>query len=143
MSRIAPYFIILLCLTPDCVTPDNFTCQRESPGGQWVNLTICVHYKSKSIHTTIEHCEHIFKLYVCQKDNSINNMKNLKSRMILEVCHHFLLDGCKQRYGWRWPPSKANKLDSRQIFYIASLIIPNGMPSDRHHLNKLVLFKNQ
>ncbi|CAB3987355.1 Proteasome activator complex subunit 3 [Paramuricea clavata] len=50
---------------------------------------------SKSVYTTIEHCEHIFKLYVCQKGNGINNMKNLKSKMILEVCHNFLLDGNK------------------------------------------------
>ena len=50
---------------------------------------------SMSVYTTVEHCEHIFKLYVCQKGNSINNMKNLKNKMILEVCHYFLLEGNK------------------------------------------------
>jgi hypothetical protein len=36
----APYFIIILCLTPDsllCQTPDNFTCQGKSTGTHWVN----------------------------------------------------------------------------------------------------------
>ncbi len=55
---------------------------------------------SKSVFTTIELCEHIFKLYVCQKGNSINNTKKLKSKMILEVCHHFLLDGNKSVFGY-------------------------------------------
>ena len=32
----APYFIILLCLTPD-----DFTCQGESAATQWVKQTIC------------------------------------------------------------------------------------------------------
>ena len=32
----APYFIILLCLTPDDVT-----CQGESAATQWVKQTIC------------------------------------------------------------------------------------------------------
>jgi hypothetical protein len=31
-----PYFIILLCLTPD-----DFTCQGESTGSWWVNWPIC------------------------------------------------------------------------------------------------------
>jgi hypothetical protein len=35
-SRIAPYFIILLCLTPD-----NFTHQGESAATHWVNTWIC------------------------------------------------------------------------------------------------------
>ena len=32
----APYFIILLCLTPD-----DFTHQGKSAATQWVNQTIC------------------------------------------------------------------------------------------------------
>jgi hypothetical protein len=36
MRTDAPYFIILLCLTPD-----DFTRQGESAATQWVNQTIC------------------------------------------------------------------------------------------------------
>jgi hypothetical protein len=32
LSGNAPYFIILLCLTPD-----NFTCKGEGAATQWVN----------------------------------------------------------------------------------------------------------
>ena len=39
----APYFIILLCLTPD-----DFTCQGESAATQWVNQTISAH-----VHPTL------------------------------------------------------------------------------------------
>ena len=37
LDCIAPYFIILLCLTPD-----DFNLQRESTGTQWVNQAICL-----------------------------------------------------------------------------------------------------
>jgi hypothetical protein len=36
LSDNAPYFVILLCLTPD-----DFTHQGESAATQWVNQTIC------------------------------------------------------------------------------------------------------
>jgi hypothetical protein len=35
MHPFAPYFVILLCLTPD-----NFTCQGENAAIQWVNNDI-------------------------------------------------------------------------------------------------------
>jgi hypothetical protein len=118
---------------------------------------------SKSVYTTIEHCEHIFKLYVCQKGNGINNMKNLKTKMILEVCHNFLLDGNKSVFAdhelganedmveddhqvklIKWT---ADKYFTLRLFtygkHYSETVIQNGMPSHRHHLNKLILFKNQ
>jgi hypothetical protein len=118
---------------------------------------------SESVYTRIEHCEHIFKLYVCQKGNGINNMKNLKTKMILEVCHNFLLDGNKSVFAdhelganedmveddhqvklIKWT---ADKYFTLRLFtygkHYSETVIQNGMPSHRHHLNKLILFKNQ
>ena len=54
---------------------------------------------SNSVFTTIELCEHIFRQYVCQKGNSVNSTGRLKNKMILEVCHHLLLDGNKSVCG--------------------------------------------
>jgi hypothetical protein len=97
---------------------------------------------SKSVYTTIEHCEHIFKLYVCQKGNSINNMKNLKTKMILEVCHHFLLDGNKSVFADHELGANEDMVEDdhqvklikwtacRQIFYIASLHVREALQRD-------------
>jgi hypothetical protein len=118
---------------------------------------------SKSVYTTIEHCEHIFKLYVFQKSNGINNMKNLKTKMILEVCHNSLLDGNKSVFADHELGANEDIVeDDHQVKLIkrtadkyftlrlvtygkhySETVILNGMPSDRHHLNKLILFKNQ
>ena len=84
--------------------------------------------------------------------------------MILEVCHHFLLDGNKSVFAdhelganedmveddhqvklIKWTADKYFTLRSRteSTTLYSETIIQNGMPSDRHHLNKLILFKNQ
>ena len=36
-----------------------------------------------------KYTEHIFKLYVINQPNHINTKKNLKTKMILELCQHF------------------------------------------------------
>jgi hypothetical protein len=55
-------------------------------------------------------------MYVCQKGNSINNMKNLKSKMILEVCHHFLLDGNKSVFADHKPGANEDMIeDDHQV----------------------------
>ena len=43
------------------------------------NLTITSTLQIKSVYTAIEHCEHIFKLYVCQTSKS----NKVDSRQIL------------------------------------------------------------
>ena len=118
---------------------------------------------SKSVFTTIELCEHIFRQYVCHKGNSINSTERLKNKMILEACHHLLLDGNKSVFAdhelganedmveddhqvklIKWT---ADKYYTLRLFtygkHYTQSVIQNGMPSDRHHLNKLTLFKNQ
>jgi hypothetical protein len=48
---------------------------------------------STSVFRTIEYCEHVYKATVCGKDHQqINNEKNLKKKIIINVCHHFTLD---------------------------------------------------
>lgn len=48
---------------------------------------------SLSVFATVEYCEHVFKAYICKEDGKrICQEKNLKSKMIFEVCHHFLIE---------------------------------------------------
>ena len=83
--------------------------------------------------------------------------------MILEVCHHFLLGGNKSVFAdhelganedmveddnlvklIKWT---ADKYFTLRLFtygkHYSESVKQNGMPSDRHHLNKLILFKKQ
>ena len=46
---------------------------------------------SKSVFQVIEYAEQIFKTYVCKEGHQINHEKNLQSRLLLEVVHHFLI----------------------------------------------------
>lgn len=121
-----------------------------------------LHIPSKSVFTTIEQCEHIFKRYVCQKGNSISNTKNLKSKMILDVCHHFLLESNRSLFTVHEPSSNEDIVDDHRIKlmkwiadkyftlrlftygkHYTETVIQNRMPSARHQMNKLILFKNQ
>ena len=48
---------------------------------------------SSSVFRTVEYCEHLFKAMVTGKDGDlISNECNLKKKMIVKVCHHFVLD---------------------------------------------------
>ena len=48
---------------------------------------------STSVFRILEYCEHLFKATVTGKDgNLISNECNLKQKMIVKVCHHFVLD---------------------------------------------------
>ena len=116
---------------------------------------------TKSVFTTIEQCEHIFKQYVCQ--NGISNAKNLKTKMILKVCNHFLLSvnnsvfeddemGLNANMEENEHQIKLIKWTSDKYFtmrlftygkHFSETVVHSGMPSARHQLNKLILFRNQ
>ena len=51
---------------------------------------------SHSVFHVLEYAEQIFKAYVCKDGNEISNDFNLRSRMVLEVCHHFIIDKSHQ-----------------------------------------------
>ena len=113
---------------------------------------------SKSVFSIIEQCEHVFKQYVCQ--NGISSTKNLKSKMILQVCHYFLLESNKAVFSHHELSSNvvendhqtklikwtADKYFTMRLFTYgkkySETVVQNGMPSSRHQLNKLILFKN-
>ena len=117
----------------------------------------------KSVFTTIQLCEHIFRLYVCQEGNRIKNTKKLKSKMVIELCNQILLNRHKSLFAdhelgerediveddhqinlVKWT---ADKYFTLRLFtygkHYSESVVHNGMPSDRHHLNKLILFRNQ
>ena len=98
---------------------------------------------------------------MCQ--NGISNAKNLKTKMILEVCNHFLLGGNNSVFEdhemglnadveendhqiklIKWTSDKYFTL---RLFtygkHFSETVVQNGMPSARHQLNKLILFRNQ
>ena len=113
---------------------------------------------SKSVFSIIEQCEHVFKQYVCQ--NGISSTKNLKSKMILQVCHYFLLESNKAVFSHHELSSNvvendhqtklikwtADKYFTMRLFTYgkkySETVVQNGMSSSRHQLNKLILFKN-
>lgn len=83
--------------------------------------------------------------------------------MILEVCHHFLLEANKSVFADNEPGSNADLVENEHqlklikwtadkyftlcLFmhskHFSETVVQNGMPSARHQLNKLILFRNQ
>lgn len=83
--------------------------------------------------------------------------------MILEVCHHFLLEANKSVFTDHELGSNADLVENDhqlklikwtadkyftlRLFtygkHFSETVVQNGMPSARHQLNKLILFKNQ
>jgi len=119
---------------------------------------------STSVFRTVEYCEHLFKAMVTGKDgNLISNECNLKQKMIVKVCHHFVLDSTIQLFPDHGHSDTeilveedhitklikfiADKYFTIRLFNFGKKYIQeienDGKPSDRHRLNKLVLFNNQ
>ena len=110
----------------------------------------------------IKYAEHIFKLYVINQPNQINTKKNLKTKMILELCQHFgdvatkllppqheisinepLLE--EDHRLWLLLCVADSYLTLRSFTYwkhYGETVIHFGKPSQRHHLKKLI-FNNQ
>lgn len=49
---------------------------------------------SKSVFTVLMYAEHVFKAIVSKDGKQINSSENIRSKMIWEVCHHFVADEC-------------------------------------------------
>jgi hypothetical protein len=119
---------------------------------------------SGSVFQIIQYCEHLFKAAVCSKDlQQINNEKNLKKKMIINVCHHFTLDTTvdvfadheegdnelliEDDHRTKLIKCTADKYFTLQLFTFGKKytkeVVNEGKQSDRHGLNKLILFNNQ
>ena len=119
---------------------------------------------SKSVFQILVYAEQVFKAYVCKDGNQISNEKNLRSKMILEVCHHFIVDESRQTlfedheqgmnesvfeddHRVKLIKYTADKYFTLRLFTYGKryceTVVQNGQPSDRYQLTKLILFKNQ
>ena len=118
---------------------------------------------SKFVVDVVKHAETLFKLHVVNQPNHINNQKNLKSTMVLELCHHFgqvatsllppphevmmnepLLE--EDHRLWLVKCVADSYLTIRLSTYgkhYGETVINFGKPSLRHHLTKTILFNNQ
>ena len=119
---------------------------------------------STSVFRIVEYCEHLFKATVTGKDgNLISNECNLKQKMIVKVCHHFVVDSTiklfpdhgysdveilvEEDHITKLTKFIADKYFTIRLFNFGKKytqeIANDGKPSDRHRLNKLILFNNQ
>jgi hypothetical protein len=113
----------------------------------------------------VKYAEHIFRAFVVKDGKHINSSEKLRSKMIMEVCHHFFVNeschlnifgdhdpgmnevGLDEDHRMKLMKYVANKYFMLRLFtygkrYCQS-VIQNGKQSDRFHLTKLILFKNQ
>ena len=151
---------------PTGVTKQNYcgvsTCIRVTTASAFVlfvnngGLTI----PSKCVFATIEQCELLFNLYVCQQ--GITKHKVRKNKMVLEISHYFFTQTSKSVFTGHDDGSKESIIgDDHQIKRIkwtadkyftmwlftygkhyTETVAQNGMRSTRYHSNKLSLFKN-
>ena len=123
---------------------------------------------SQSVFHVLEYAEQVFKACVCKDGNQISNEFNLRSRMILEVCHHFILDKSGQSvfedheqgmneslfeddHRVKLIKYTADKYFTLRLFTYGKRyckkVIQNGRASDRYLLSNIFLniflFKNQ
>ncbi|CAB4023856.1 Hypothetical predicted protein, partial [Paramuricea clavata] len=47
---------------------------------------------SQSVYAVVKYAEHIFKAFVVKDGKHINSSEKLRSKMIMEVCHHFVVN---------------------------------------------------
>ena len=120
---------------------------------------------SQSVYTVVKYAEHIFKAFVVKDGKHINSSENLRKKMIVEVCHHFVANkshhlnifgdhdpemnevGFDEDHKMKLIKSTADKYFTLRLFtygkrYCQSVIL-NGKQSDRFQLSKLILFNNQ
>ena len=120
---------------------------------------------SQSVFQVLEYAEQIFKAYVCKDGNEISNDFNLRSRMVLEVCHHFIIDKSSHQIVFEDHEQGMNESlfeDDHRVKLIkytadkyftlrlftygkryCEKVIQDGRASDRYLLSKMILFKNQ
>lgn len=119
---------------------------------------------SQSVFHVLEYAEQIFKAYVCKDGKEISNDFNPRSRMVLEVCHHFIIDKSHQivfedheqgmneslfedDHRVKLIKYTADKYFTLRLFTYGKRycekVIQDGRASDRYLLSKMILFKNQ
>ena len=119
---------------------------------------------STAVYRCIEFCEHVFKATVTGNDNQhISNRAKLKNSMIIAVCQHFNLestfplfrdheDGVNEAvieddHSTQLTKHIADKYFTLRLFNYGKKytreIVNKGKTSDRHRLNKLILFNNE
>ena len=158
----------LLCqLNP--ATPDhNYNAMNYNEVASASAFTLFVNngglrIPSQSVYKIIEFAEKIFKAKVCKEGTQISTESNLKQKMVLLVCNHFIMDAIHD------PLFQDHELEARDNIleenHRASLIkltaeryftlrlftygkrfndkVVNGQPSIRHQLTKMILFQNQ
>jgi hypothetical protein len=153
----------------------NSTCQhgctssRYHEAGKASAFTLFVNkgglrIPSTSVFHTIEYCEHVFKTMVCGKDGKqITKETNLKKKMIVEVCRHFMLDTTVDLFAdhedgdneilveddhkTKLIKFTADKYFTLRLFTFGKKynkeIVNGGKQSNRHRLSKLILFNNE
>jgi hypothetical protein len=107
----------------------------------------------------------LIKAFVVQVGKHVNSSEKLRSKMIMEVCHHFVVNescnlnifgdhdpamnevGLDEDHKLRLIKCTADKYFTLRLFtygkrYCES-VIQNGKQSDRFQLTKLILFNNQ
>ena len=120
---------------------------------------------SQSVFAVVKYAEHIFKAFVVKDGKHINPSEKLRSRMIMEVCHHFVVnESCHLDIFGDHDPGmnevvfdedhrmKLIKYTAEKYFTLrlftygkrySQTVIQNGQQSDRFHLTKLIFFRNQ
>ena len=118
---------------------------------------------SESVYKIIEYAEKVFKSFVCKHGSQISTEKNIKQRMILNVCNYFIMNSSHRVFEDHETVlvkgdleeehrSKLIKLTAERYFKLRFFtygkrynksVVAKGQQSDRHHLTKLILFKNQ
>lgn len=119
---------------------------------------------STSVYRTVEYSEHVFKAMVSGKDgNEITNQAKLKEKMIIQVNKYFMLDTTASLFTDHEDGANeslveddhkttlikctANKFFTLRLYTYGKKyekkVIHQGKQSDRHRLNKLILFNNE
>ena len=119
---------------------------------------------SQSVFAVVKYAEHIFKAFVVKDGRHINSSEKLRSKMIMEVCHHFVVNeschsnifgdhdprmnevGFDKDHRMKLIKYTADKYFTLRLFtygkrYCQTVVVENGKQSDRFHLTKL--FQNQ
>ena len=159
----------LISSPTDTTAPHNCSATRYHEAGQASAFTNFINngglkIPSSSVYQTVEYCEHVFRAIVSGRDgNQISSLTNLKERMIIQVNKHFVLDtptmlfldhedGANENlveddHKVKLVKGTANKFFTLRLFTYGKKyekkVIRNGKQSDRHRLNKLVLFNNE
>ena len=115
---------------------------------------------STTVFRTVEYCEHLFKAMVTGKDGDLfSNECNLKEKMIVKVCHHFVFKTfpdhghsdteilVEEDHITKRIKFIADKYFTLRLFNFRKKYIKkienDVKPSDRHRINKLILFNYQ